>query len=183
MPQYATFDHTVPEPSPVTGWYDNDIVVYPNFPDDADLLLMTAEQWVARMSQYWAVENGTLVPYTPPAPTLTPDQLAAAELATHIATGISITGNAGLVATYALDPVSTAEIFQLGLYASQFDTFPGGTTQAYPDATGIPHTFTVAQFVAFLRAVAPLVSALTTQASIMAHGGTAVWPQQTANIT
>jgi hypothetical protein len=123
----------------------------------------------------WSFAAPVIPPPSPP----TADEV----LATRIAAGISITGNAGLVATYALDPVSTAEIFQLGLYASQFDSFPGGATQAYPDATGIPHTFTVAQFVAFLRAVAPLVSALTTQASIMAHGGTAVWPQQTANIT
>lgn len=114
----------------------------------------------------------------------TPAQKASVTLAEKIAQGIAITstGNPALDATYALDSVSTAQVYQIGLFASQFDTFPGGATQPYPDATGVPHVFTVAQFVAFLRVVAPLVSALTTQAQVMAHGGTPSWPAQTATI-
>lgn len=113
-------------------------------------------------------------------PPLSVDQV----LADKIAAGISLTstGNPALNATYALDEVSTAQIYQIGLFASQFDTFPGGAVQPYPDATGVPHVFTVAQFVAFLRVVAPLVSALTTQAQVMAHGGSPAWPSQTATI-
>lgn len=114
----------------------------------------------------------------------TPAQLAATALADHLAAGIALTctGNSALDATYALDEVSAAQIYQLGLFASQFATFPGGPAQPYPDATGVPHVFDVAQFVAFLRVVAPLVSALNTQAQVMAHGGQPVWPAQSAVI-
>lgn len=117
---------------------------------------------------------------TPPPPT------ADAVLADKIAAGIAITstGNPTLNATYALDERSTAQIFQIGLYASQLQKFPSGdATQPYPDITGNPgHIFTVAQFVAFLQVVAPLVSALNTQAGILAHGGTPTWPDQSATI-
>jgi len=128
----------------------------------------------------------TLQPYvvpTPSGPTL--EQQAATMLATNIATGIVLTstGTPALNGTYALDAVSQAQIFQIGLYANQFGTFPSGsTTQAYPDASGVPHNFTVVAFVAFLKAVASLVAAMTTQAGIMAHGGTPSWPPQSAEI-
>ena len=128
----------------------------------------------------WRAAGGVADP-VPPAPPLTAQQL----LATKITAGIALTctGAPALNATYALDDVSTAQIYQIGLYASQLGSFPsGGTTQAYPDITGVPHTFTIAQFIAFLRVVAPLVSALNMQASILAHGGTAAWPAQTAVI-
>jgi hypothetical protein len=121
---------------------------------------------------------------TPP-PSTDPADLAAAELATRIAAGITITstGTPALNGTYALDAISTAQIYQIGLFASQFGVFPSGaTTQAYPDASGVPRMFSIDQFVAFLRAVAPLVSALTTQAAIMAHGGPPTWPTQAATI-
>lgn len=116
-------------------------------------------------------------------PVSLPDQ-AATELATRLGNGIVITstGTPALNATYALDTDSQAQIFQLGIYANQFAAFPGGATQAYPDATGAPHTFSVAQFVAFLRVVAPLVSAMTNVTAVMSHGGTPVWPAQTGSI-
>lgn len=114
-------------------------------------------------------------------PPLTVDQVLAEKIAAGIA--ITSTGTPALNATYALDPTSTAQIYQIGVYANQFGVFPSGNaTQAYPDKDGVPHTFTIAEFVAFLRAVAPLVSALETQAGIMAQGGTPTWPAQTATI-
>jgi hypothetical protein len=128
----------------------------------------------------------TLQPYTvppPPGPTLA--QQAATLLATKTAAGLALTstGTPALNAAYALDSVSTAQIFQIGLYAAQFEMFPsGGATQAYPDASSALHVFTVPQFVAFLHAVASLISGLTTQAGIMAEGGNPVWPSQSAVI-
>jgi hypothetical protein len=122
----------------------------------------------------------------PAAPGPTNEQLAAAELATKLAAGIVITSTSlpAVDGTYALDPVSTAQVFQIGLFASQFGVFPsGGATQMYPDINSVPHSFTVAVFVAFLRAVAPLVSAYENQAGIMAQGGTAIWPTNAAPIT
>lgn len=141
--------------------------------------------WVAcgpEVLQGWTYDGTTFaapVPVPPPEPTS--DQILAEKIAAGI--GVTSTGNPGLNAVYALDDVSTGQIFQIGLFANQFGVFPSGaTTQPYPDLTGVPHVFTVAQFIAFLRAVAPLVSALTTQAAIMAHGGPPNWPVQTATI-
>lgn len=125
----------------------------------------------------------TLQPFTLPGPSLT-DQ-AATLLAQKITMGIVLTstGTPALNATYALDATSTDQIFQMGLYADRFGKFPSGqATQAYPDISGTPHTFTVAQFVAFLQVVAPLVSALATQAGIMAHGGLPAWPAQNGSV-
>lgn len=133
-------------------------------------------------AQGWTYVSGVFEPPVPPTP---PPPTADEVLTEKIAAGITITstGNPALNGTYALDAVSTAQIYQIGLFASQLSVFPSGTaTQAYPDASGIPHTFSVAEFVAFLRAVALLVSALTEQAAIMAHGGTPIWPAQTATI-
>jgi hypothetical protein len=132
--------------------------------------------------QKWVAAGNTPDPV--PAKSL-PAQASVA-LTARIAAGIAITstGTPALNATYALDEVSAGQIYQIGLYANQFAVFPSGAvTQAYPDINGLPHTFTVAQFVAFLRAVAPLVSAINTQAQVMAHGGTPAWPSQSAVIT
>jgi hypothetical protein len=117
---------------------------------------------------------------TPPPPTA--DEVLAEKIAQGIA--ITSTGNPTLNATYALDEASTGQIFQIGLYADRFAKFPSGeTVQNYPDITGnSAHGFTVAQFVAFLQVVAPLVSALDTQAGILAHGGSPTWPSQGATI-
>jgi hypothetical protein len=127
----------------------------------------------------WGAAGNTADPVAVVQPTA--DQV----LNTHLANGLVLTstGTPALNGTYALDETSAGQIYQIGLYASQIGTFPsGGTTQAYPDITGVPHTFTIAEFVAFLQAVAVLISAMNNQAAIMAHGGTPVWPAQTATI-
>lgn len=109
----------------------------------------------------------------------------AAVLAAKIAAGIAITstGAAALNATYALDDKSVGQIFQIGMWANQFGAFPEGSTQDYPDITGVNHTFTVAQFVAFMKAVAPLYASLQRQYATLAAGGSPSWPKQSATIT
>lgn len=137
-----------------------------------------------RNRDYQAYQAWRALGNTPdPVPAATVD--ATTTLAAKIAVGIAITSTStpALNATYALDEVSAGQIYQIGLYAAQMTTFPsGGTVQPYPDASGMPHNFSVPQFIAFLKAVAPLVSNLNSQAQIMAHGGTPVWPAQTAVI-
>ena len=112
-------------------------------------------------------------------------QLSQEALGARLASGLHITctGNAAVSGTYALDPTSTAQVFQIGTFAKAFGFFPsGGSTQMYPDSSGSQHTFTVAQFVAFLTALAALVSQLETQAGVVAAGGTPSWPSQSATI-
>ena len=182
MSKYAYFDHTQDDPKPVIGWYDTDMLTYPALPDFRDLLDISQAQWDARAPHFtnWAVSAGALVPYTPPIPL---PQQAQILLAEKIALGVEVTSASlpAVDATYALDSVSTSQIFQIGSFAKAFDMFPSGdTTQYYPDITGMPHPFTVPVFVAFLRAIAALVSNMQTQAGVMANGGTPSWPQQVA---
>lgn len=185
MPLYASFN-PISDPAPVTGWYDTDQRAYPSLPSLQNLLEVTADQWAASRANptNWAVVNGAqLIAYTAP---LSPANQAQMLLAINLAKGITITSTSlsAVNATYALDNTSTAQIFQIGTFTNSFGFFPNGfMEQAYPDVNGVPHLFTVPVFVAFLRAVAALVSNLQTQAAILTNGGTANWPPQTANIT
>jgi len=183
MTLYAYFDYTLPDPSPVIGWIDTDF--YNNtLPDFRDLLILTQEQWDAKLSDPsgWAVSSGVLAPYTPPIPL---PQQAQTTLAEKLADGIAITSASlpGVNGTYALDPQSTAQIFQIGSFANSFGVFPSeDTLQLYPDIDSMLHEFSVPVFVAFLRGVASLVSDMQMQAGIMSQGGTPVWPTQARNI-
>ena len=179
MPKYASYDHTAPPPQLVTGYYDTDAIDYPALPDAADLFEMTEEQWAARVAEPCAIDNGEFVVLPPPPPTS--DQ----ELGTRKAAGIAITctSNPAIDATYALDDRSVAVIGSVARdVASGLDFPAGATTYDYPDLDGTPHTFNESQFVEFYKAARDLVNALTTQASIMAGGGTPAWPVQTATI-
>lgn len=183
MTLYAYFNHNAADPSPVTGWLDTDLENYA-LPDFRDLLTLTQEQWDGRMTNPcgWAVSAGVLVPYAAPVPL---PQQAQTALAGHLLAGIAITSaSLGTVnGTYALDAISTAQIFQIGTFANSFGVFPSGdTTQPYPDITGDPRIFTVPVFIAFLRAVASLISSMQTQTGILSQGGTPTWPAQSANI-
>ncbi len=182
MPQYAEFDSTAPSPSPVIGWYDTDALVYPNLPPPQNLFQLTSEQWDAHITtpSNWAIDSGALVTYTAP-PSL-PTQ-AQTLLAQKIAAGIAITSTSvpAVNGTYALDQVSTNQIYQIGSFAKTFNIFPSGaTTLEYPDISSNFHAFNVAVFIEFLLAVAALVAGLNTQASIMAQGGTPEWPSLSA---
>jgi hypothetical protein len=180
MTQYAYFDSTVAQPAQVLGWFDTDIDPNAHLPDPVNLLTLSAQQWTGRLNGTWAVSNGSLVLYSPPLP---PDLQSQIALNEAYARGIAITSASLplLNATYALDPTSTAQIFQIGSYAAQFGTFPsGGSTQPYPDIDGNAHVFNVTVFIDFLKAVAALVSNLAIQASILAQGGTPNWPDQSA---
>ena len=112
-------------------------------------------------------------------------QAATSNLAAKLGAGIALTsiGNAALNATYALDSTSQTQISVIGFWANQFGAFPGGSaTQAYPDISGVPHTFTVTQYINFLKAVGGLVAALNTQAQTEAAGGAPTWPSLSATI-
>lgn len=70
MPQYAQYDSTVADLSPVLGWYDTDAISYPNLPASADLLEVSSDQWASRMPGPFAVQSGQLVAYSPPIPVI-----------------------------------------------------------------------------------------------------------------
>jgi hypothetical protein len=180
MTQYAYFDSTAAQPAQVLGWFDDVIDPNAHLPDPVNLLQLTPQQWSGRLTGTWAVSGQGLILYSPPLP---PDLQAQTALNNAYASGIAITSASlpTLNATYALDPTSTAQIFQIGSYAAQFGTFPsGGSTQPYPDIDGNAHVFNVVVFIDFLKAVAALVSNLAIQASILAQGGTPTWPNQSA---
>ena len=66
MPKYARFDSTAPRPAPVLGWYDTDLIPYPELPDSADMLELTDDQWAARIGRSWSVDTHGLVRRSPP---------------------------------------------------------------------------------------------------------------------
>ena len=184
MPRYASFNF-IEDPAPVTGWYDTTKRSYPSLPDLRNLLELTDDEWAASRQNPsgWAVANGThIVAYTPSVPVAEQAQML---LAAALDAGIAITSGSlpSVNATYALDSISTAQIFQIGTFANSFGLFPNGTSQQmYPDISGIPHTFTIPVFVSFLQAVAALVSNLQAQTAIMTNGGIPSWPSQSASI-
>lgn len=136
----------------------------------------------ARNSDYkvylaWVALGNVAQPSAAP----TPDTTLALVLATGIA--VTSTGTPSLSASYALDAISQAQLFQIGTFAKAFGFFPSGaSTQAYPDGAGIPHTFTTTQFVNLLLVCAAYVSAAQTTAAILDAGGSTSWPTASATI-
>lgn len=160
MTQFAYFDSTVTQSSPVLGWYDTGIVSYPQLPLQADLLVVTSEQWDARMHNLWAVSDGILVPYTPPPPVLTLIQQAQNLLSSGLL--VSSTSVSGFKSTYAIDAATQGKIAAISTYILVNSKFPGGLT-SYPwlDMAGTIHEFTsTAMFQDFATVVADYVSAL-----------------------
>jgi hypothetical protein len=127
----------------------------------------------------WTISGGNIVAVSAPPPTS--DQVLASKIALGIA--ITSTGAPSISATYALDATT---LDQIGSVARDFSSglgLPGDImTFTYPDATGQPRTFTGDQLAALYRKQRNLLAVLNTQAAIMAHGGTPVWPTQTATI-
>jgi len=64
MPRYAQYDSASPSPAPVTGWYDTDILAYPNLPPASDLIEVDASNWALHFNSPggWTVEDGKLIP-------------------------------------------------------------------------------------------------------------------------
>lgn len=182
MSKYAGFDHTKSGPSEVTGWYDTDATNYVVIPHASDLFELTEAEWAGRMVGLWAVSDGHLVAHVrPPSKEWAANEARKAAIAKGITvTSVSAPDQNG---TYALDDAAEARIFREGLFAAQFSAFTDGQeTLDYPDQSGVLHTFTVDQFVALFRKVAPLTTRLAKQAEIMASGGTPSWPDQTADL-
>jgi hypothetical protein len=182
MTKYAYFDHWAAPPAPVSGWYNTDYFgQYDTLPAAADLLLMTEEEWDARLEGLWAVDSGTLVPYTPPVPPPTADEV----LAEKIDAGIMLdsASNNAIDGLWALDARTLAE---LGAVARDFNTGMGlpqdATTFVYPNAAGDPVALTGSNVVAVYRAMRDMVDTLSRQAAILGQGGTPDWPLQAATI-
>jgi hypothetical protein len=66
--KYAKYDPKVPQPAPVIGWIDPDIIVVSAMPSMDQLVTLTEEQWTATRANLdgWAVSGDTIVPYTGP---------------------------------------------------------------------------------------------------------------------
>lgn len=61
MTQYAQYNPAVASPSPVVGWYDTEMLHYPNLPK-AGLIEVTSAQWQQHFADPsgWVVNNGAL---------------------------------------------------------------------------------------------------------------------------
>lgn len=182
MTKYAYFDHLAGAPAPVHGWYDTDLFSqYATLPAAADLLLMTEEQWEARIGGLWAVDAGELVVYVPPVPEPTADEV----LAEKIAAGITLTSPSTptIDGLWALDADTLVE---LGSVARDFNTGMGlpqdASTFIYPNGVGDPIELSGSNVVAIYRAMRDMTDTLSRQAAVLRQGGTPDWPLQSATI-
>ena len=124
MPKYARFDSAAPGSTPVLGWYDTDLLHYPELPPDADMLALSDDAWEARMGGAWVVENHALAP-RPPEPAPLPHQ--AAQL---LAGGLTVRCEAdpSLDAVYPCDPASRARMAEAVAWLHAGHGFPDGAT-------------------------------------------------------
>lgn len=158
MPFFAAYDGTLPDPAPVTGWYDTTALHYPTLPNT--LLPLTLDQWTARLTGLWAVSSRVLMPYTPPTPTLTFEQQAAQAVAAGLL--VSLSGSMTLPPT--LFPTDADTQRKLGGVIAVINTsgmFPGGAaTFPIKDSDGDWVAFTIDQYKAVAGAIATYVAAL-----------------------
>lgn len=66
---YAAYDTSAAQPTPITAWYD--MALYGSldgFPPASEMIALTADQWEKLSRIGYGVQNGNLVPYTPPIP-------------------------------------------------------------------------------------------------------------------
>lgn len=107
------------------------------------------------------------------------------ELAARINNGVNITSTStpALNSLYALDTTTLDQIGSVARDAASGIGLPGGgSTFTYPDAAGVPHSFTSAQIITLYRAMRDLLFVLNTQAAIMRLGGPPTWPDQSVTI-
>lgn len=181
MAKYASYDSSVPEPSPVLGWYDADAFEYPEPVPPIARIELSDEFWNTEHRGAFAVRNGVLEPYTPPVPPPTPQQLLAQKIADGIA--ITCTSNSALNKTFALDSVTMDQIGSVARdFASGLGLPMGAPTFTYPSKSGEPCEFTGTQVVALYRAQRDLLFQLNTQAAMIAHGAPPDWPAQAKTI-
>jgi hypothetical protein len=120
--------------------------------------------------------NGSFTP-PPPPPPLSLEQLAMALLAGGIA--IASTATPALNGSYPVDAETRSDIQGELLSLVINNTFTNGEmTIAWPDVTGAPHSFTVAQFKAFATAIGGAVGPL----KIIIASGAGTLPVQPAPI-
>jgi hypothetical protein len=177
MPKYAQVD-LGQSPPKVVGFFDTDVIRYPNLPPMGQLVELTDADWAARGGGMgWVIIAGRLSPVGSPMAD------AAAALAARLAMGLTVTSASApaLNATYALDSLTMDQIGSVARDAGAGLGLPGDAgTFVYPDITGLMHAFTEPQLIALYRAMRNLLLALNTQAAMMMRGAPPNWPDQTA---
>ena len=118
MPKYAYFDNTQPQPTPVIGWYDTDLIEYPRLPASDSLILIPDSEWNSRV-EFNYVYNGSLI--RKPIPTVD-EQLISAK--NNKLTELSQACRADILAGFDSDALGTVHHYpasqqdQLNLTAS-----------------------------------------------------------------
>lgn len=156
MTRFASFDHTVTPPCPVTGWYDTDLFTYPVMPPGYNLQEVTDNTFwtTGRFVGQWGVAAGAFVDITPapPAgPTVLQQQASAALFA-----GIQLTSIAtpALDGSYAVDPGTVARINGIiATIAGGLGLPGGGATFLWKDTSGGDRAFSQTNFKNFAAAV------------------------------
>ena len=116
-----------------------------------------------------------------PSPYIAPTPTPAQQLADALASGVTLTWSASpaLNGTYALDQITQANITAESVSMLMNNAFTSGQLQRYwPDVSGTPHQFTIAQFKLFATTIAAYVDSLNA-----AQAGQAAWPSNAVSVT
>ena len=149
---------------------------WPPGPPDVVIDLATRQLVPSDDPEYlaWVAAGNTVQPAAP----LTPDQEFSKRLTVG---GLAITSTSApaLNGVYRVDVMSQQRITAVYVGIKGGDGLPGnGATFSYLDMTGVPHSFTADQFVAFAKAVRDYVYALT----MAAMQPSPVWPSNEVEI-
>jgi len=155
MAKFAAFHHEEPAPQKVYTWYDTDIHDYV-LPDFDDLLNLTEEQWDARITKDWAVDNGQLVEWIPPPPIYTIEDQARILLAGPVI--VECAANTTIDGEYSIiDSVRQAMIGIMSQINAGMGLPGGGVTFNWPDKDNNEKQWAEAEFRPFANAVSNFV--------------------------
>lgn len=164
MTKYASYNPTIPAPSPVIGWYDTEITAMLPATSSTLALVNVTSSWPANAARNngWAISGGTLVSHTPPQSS-TLAQAAAMALGQGLT--ITITGSLTLSATtFPIDPTAqlkiNSNVNKLNQPGNTF--FNDATTGRMLDMMNPPgwHVFTATQYLAVAEAIGAYVTVL-----------------------
>jgi hypothetical protein len=182
MTYYAVFNAALSAPQDIIGWIDTSFADY-ILPEDG-LVVVTQDQWDARMQGKWSTSNGTLTEVFVDA-TPTPQALASIELGSRLSQGITFHSPDSALdgVKFALDSTT---LDQIGSVARDFAAGLGLPNDVnvfeYPDYTGTPVMMSGDEVVKVYRAMRNLVSTLNQQSALMAHGAPPAWPSQSIDV-
>lgn len=193
MTQYVYFNSSSKDPKPIIGWFDTEVVDYPNLPPNDSLLEVTEDQWTQHMSdlkgEHFTIQNGSLVYMVIPPSSSSSAERGQNAYDSFISAGIRITSseNPSLNGTYAIDSESQVDIAAINQYTKDYGSFPPNSLSSLGERlpwttmdSTTPQIFTsVVDFQNLAKAVATAVASARIAKRMIAVGQEISMPNST----